>query len=74
MEKENVNMAWRQLTKAIIGAKCGQYGPMAFLSKQKLREGAETYCKSEAASMEKIACTTGYPLDKWDVSRVENHV
>jgi hypothetical protein len=24
--------------------------------------------------MEKIACTKGYPLDKWDVSHVENHV
>jgi surface protein len=72
LQKEIVNKTWRQLIKDIIDAKCGQHGPKAFQSKRELRKAVEKYCKYEAASMEEIACTYGYPMDKWDVSQLED--
>jgi hypothetical protein len=70
---------WRQLIKDIVDDKYGEDGPNAFQSKQELRDTVEKYCRYDAshlvfrkaASLEKIAYTYGYPMDKWDVSQLE---
>jgi surface protein len=67
-----VNKTWRKRCHDTIDAMCRQSGPTAFQSKEELRLAIETYCKYEAASMEEIACTYGYPIDKWDVSHVQD--
>jgi surface protein len=72
IQKETVNKTWRKLIKETIDAKCGQDRPKTFQSNKELRIAVERYCKYEAASMEEIACTYGYPMDKWDVSHLQD--
>jgi surface protein len=72
LRKETVSKSWRKLCQRTIDAKCGQDGTKAFQSKQELRGAVFKYCKHKATSMEEIACTYGYPIDKWDVSQVED--
>jgi surface protein len=72
LQKERVNMTWRKLIRETICGKCSQSGPTAFQSKIELRSAVMNYCKYEASSMEEIACTYGYPIDKWDVSLLQD--
>jgi surface protein len=37
-----------------------------------LGEAVEKYYKYKAANMEEISCIYGYPIDKWDVSHVQD--
>jgi surface protein len=70
---ERVNKTWRKLCKKAIQDKCGhQDGPKTFQSKQELRDAVLKYCKYDAVSMEEIACTYGYPIDRWNVSQVDD--
>jgi hypothetical protein len=43
-----------------------------FQSKQELREAVIKYCEYKAVATQDIACTNGYPIDRWDVSQIEN--
>jgi Mycoplasma protein of unknown function, DUF285 len=72
LKMERVNKSWRQLCKKTIDDKCSPNGPKAFQSKQELRDAVVKYCKYEAESMEEIACIYGYPIDKSNVSQVED--
>jgi hypothetical protein len=72
LQKEPVNKSWRKLCKRTILAKCGQDGPKAFESTEQLRAVVEKYCKYETESMEDIACSYGYPINKWDVSQIRD--
>jgi surface protein len=72
VQKETINKRWRKLCKNTIDAKCNPDGPKAFQSNEELKAAVKKYCKYEAANMEEIACTYGYPIDKWDVSQVED--
>jgi hypothetical protein len=70
LQKERVSKTWRNHIKEIIDAKCGQDVPKAFQCNHELSNAIAKYCNYEAASMEGIACTYGYPIDKWDVSQI----
>jgi hypothetical protein len=70
LQREKINKTWRQLCKKTIDDKCGHHGPKAFQSKQELRDVVKKYCNYDAGSMEEIACTYGYPIDKWNVSQI----
>jgi hypothetical protein len=70
LQMEKVNRTWQNLCKKTIVDKCGPTGPEAFQSNQELKDAVKKYC--EAGAMEEIACTYGYPIDKWDVSQVED--
>jgi surface protein len=86
LQKERVNKTWRQLIIDIIDAKYCQDGRKAFQSKQELKDVVTKYCKCKkrrgashrvyclfgATSMGEIAFTYGYPMDKWDVSQLED--
>jgi hypothetical protein len=72
LQKESVNKAWRNLWKQTIHSKCGQNGPKAFESNEELRDAVAKYRNYDASAMEEIACTYGYPIDKWDVFQVKD--
>jgi surface protein len=72
LQKEKVNKTWRQLCKKTIDDKCDPNGPKPFQSNQELRDAVEKYCEYEAGSMEEIASTYGYPIDKWNVSQIKD--
>jgi surface protein len=72
LQMEKISKTWRQFCKKTIDDKCGNNGPKPFQSKQELVDAVEKYCKYEAEAMEEIACTYGYPMDKWNVSQVED--
>jgi surface protein len=72
LQKEKVNKIWRILCKKTIDDKCRDCGPKAFESAQELKDAVIKYCQYKAKSMEEIACTYGYPIDKWDVSQVHD--
>jgi hypothetical protein len=70
---ERVNKTWRDLCKKTISGKIGQEGPRAFESNQELRDAVRKYSRYKtAAVMEEFACTYGYPINKWDVSQLED--
>jgi surface protein len=69
LQKETVSKPWRRLSKMTVRNKCcGR--PQAFQSKQELDDAVVIYCMFEDTYMEEIACTYGYPMDRWDVSQV----
>jgi Mycoplasma protein of unknown function, DUF285 len=72
LQKISVNKLWMNRCKKIIDAKCGDNGPKAFQSNQELRDAVEKYCHYNATEMEEIACTYGYPMDKWDVAQIQD--
>jgi surface protein len=69
LQKEMVSKTWRKLSKLTIRNKCCGRSK-AFQSKQELKDAITKYCRYEAASMEEIAGTYGYPMDNWDVSEM----
>jgi surface protein len=74
---ESVNKAWQELCKKTIHGKCGDNGPKAFECDDELRRAVVHYCfkkyiKYDAAQMEKIASTYGYPINTWDVSQIHD--
>jgi surface protein len=74
VQQERVNKTWRKLCRKTIEAKCVPNGPKAFQSKKELEKAVGRYCRYDydAKAMEEIACTYGYPIDKWDVSQITN--
>jgi surface protein len=72
LQKERVDKTWRKLCKKTMQTKCGPDGPTPFQSNQELRDVIVKYCRRGAASMESIACTYGHPIDRWDVSKIED--
>jgi surface protein len=72
LQKERVNKTWRKLCRKTIQGKCRPIGPKAFHSNLELRSTVFKYCKYDAAAMEEIACTYGYPIDKWNVTQVQD--
>jgi hypothetical protein len=71
LQKELISKAWRHLCKKTIDDKCGNNGPKPFESNQELKDAVEKYCRY-STEMEEIACTYGYPIDKWNVSQVRD--
>jgi surface protein len=72
LQKERVNKTWRKLCTRTIQGKCGPNGPQTFQSKQELKDAIKRYCKYDAVTIEELACTYGYPIDRWNVSQVED--
>jgi hypothetical protein len=75
LQIESVNKTWQKLCKKTIYDKCdgGHHdGPKSFQSNQELRNAVMKYCNYDAADMEEITCTYGYPIDRWDVSQIED--
>ncbi|KAG7341050.1 fibronectin domain containing protein [Nitzschia inconspicua] len=63
-------------TKAIDN-KCGEDGPRSFENSKELRRVVYLYCEIKSGNgahheidMEAIATVCGYPINKWDVSKV----
>jgi surface protein len=67
LQKERVNKTWRKLCKKTMQTKCGR-----FESKQELKGAIDKYCQNKPSLMEDVACTYGYPIDRWDVSQIED--
>jgi surface protein len=67
LQKERVNKTWRKLCKKTMQTKCGR-----FETKQELKDAIDKYCQKNPTLMEDIACTYGYPIDSWDVSRIQD--
>jgi surface protein len=74
LQMEIVNKTWRNLCKKTINEKGGPDGPKAFTSTQELEDAVMKYCqeKPNAANMEDIACTYGYPIGQWNVSQIKD--
>jgi hypothetical protein len=72
LQNERVDKTWRKLCKKTVQNKCNPHGTKRFQSKLELRDAVDKYCKYDAVSMEYIACTYGYPIDRWDVSQIES--
>jgi hypothetical protein len=72
LQMERVNNTWWQLCRKTIYDKSGPSGPQAFHSNEEISDAVSRYCWCDAKVMEEIACTNGYPIDKWNVSQVEN--
>jgi surface protein len=72
LQKERVDKTWRKLCRKAIYGKCGPNGPIAFQSRRELRDTVKKYCNYDLLAMEEIACFYGYPINKWDVSQVED--
>jgi surface protein len=70
LQKQTVSHTWKDHCTRVIDEKCGPNGPKQFQSKQELRDAVVQYCEKDPVSMEVLACTYGYPMDKWDASRV----
>ena len=70
---KRVSKRWRDLCTTSIDQKCRVNGrqPKKFESGMYLGWAVQAYCRYESASMERLACTYGYPIGKWDVSKVE---
>jgi surface protein len=72
LQKIKVNKTWQKLCERTIQDKCGSNGPKPFESKKELRDAIEKYCLYLPECMEEIACMYGYPIDKWDVSQLQD--
>jgi Mycoplasma protein of unknown function, DUF285 len=72
LQKQTVSKEWKDICTRAIDLKCsGQGGPQSFQSPEDLQKAIETYWMKEASSMEVLACTYGYPIKKWKVSRID---
>ncbi|KAG7340999.1 fibronectin domain containing protein [Nitzschia inconspicua] len=70
LQKQVVSNRWKELCNKAISAKCKGNRPKAFQSNKELRGVIRDYCKYEPKCMEEIACTYGFPIGTWDVSKV----
>jgi surface protein len=76
LQAETVSKTWRALCKNTIRNKyCGS--SKAFQSNEELKDAVKKYCRYKRRpickyrqAMEEIACTSGYPMDTWDVSQI----
>jgi surface protein len=69
LRNRRVNQRWQALCDQAIDA---NFPPKKqFIKRSVLANAVEEYCKYQPKSMEQIACKYGYPINKWDVSRVE---
>lgn len=68
VEKKQVNKEWKELCAKAIVAKCKSAHP--FQSNKELKEAVEKYCQNDPLEVDQLACTYGYPIDKWNVSQV----
>jgi Mycoplasma protein of unknown function, DUF285 len=64
-------VTWLNLCKKTILIKEWSQWPKSFSIQPRIKIYAvEKYCKQEAGAREELACTYGYPIDKWDVSHI----
>lgn len=71
LQKQTVSKTWKKLCTKAIDLKCGEDGPKAFESRQELQQAVDKYCKYTPEGMEELSAVYGFPIDKWNVSKVE---
>jgi surface protein len=79
IQKKRVCRSWRDFCTVAIDAKRTPTTRKAFSTNQELRQAVETYCwefhgppAADPEDMETIAQTYGYPINKWDVSTLQD--
>jgi surface protein len=81
LEKKRVCSTWRHACTEAIDAKQPSTTQKAFSTNEELRQAVRKYCgydntksylQCDPKAMEEIAQTYGYPINKWDVSNVED--
>ncbi|KAG7357815.1 fibronectin domain containing protein [Nitzschia inconspicua] len=77
LQKQVVSKQFKDLCTKAITAKCGKDGPKP-LTRAKLKKAIRKYCNImyyegyNIQHMEEIACTYGFPIDSWNVSKVRD--
>ncbi|KAG7341022.1 lipoprotein [Nitzschia inconspicua] len=77
LRKQVVSKHFKDLCTKTITAKCGKDGPTP-LTRAKLKKAIRKYCNImynegfNKQHMEEIACTYGFPIDSWNVSKVRD--
>jgi surface protein len=75
LQKQAVCKAWRAHCIMVIDSKVEKGGPRALESKEELKNTVDKYGSmknfgTSPKNMEDIACKYGYPIDKWNVSKI----
>eukprot|EP00978_Attheya_sp_CCMP212_P037268 scaffold174456_cov65-Attheya_sp.AAC.1 len=70
VQKKVVCRSWRTLFTDIIRQKA--VTPKAFQTRKELRDAVHKYAKYNRVDAEEYAQTYGWPIDRWDVSHVED--
>lgn len=65
---KQVSKHWNGLCTNAIDAKCKT--PKPFQTNKELKEAVTKYCHNGPTVLEQLACMYGYPIGKWNVSRV----
>eukprot|EP00978_Attheya_sp_CCMP212_P005571 scaffold12492_cov51-Attheya_sp.AAC.5 len=70
VHQKAVFRSWQTLFTNTIGQKAST--PKAFHSRMELKEAVTKYAKYNSADAEEFAQTYGLPIDRWDVSSVQD--
>eukprot|EP00978_Attheya_sp_CCMP212_P040676 scaffold224851_cov52-Attheya_sp.AAC.1 len=70
VQKKAVCRSWRVILTNTIRQKAPT--PKPFPSKRELKEAVEKYSEYNLVDAEEFAQTYGWPIDRWDVSHVED--
>eukprot|EP00978_Attheya_sp_CCMP212_P043291 scaffold279942_cov32-Attheya_sp.AAC.1 len=70
VQKKAVCRSWKVLLTNTIRQKAST--PKAFQSKRELKDAVDMYSEFNLGDAEEIAHTYGWPIDRWDVSHVED--
>jgi surface protein len=75
LQRQTVCKAWKAHCMVVIDSKVGKGGARAFESKEELKNTVDEYCsmkngESSSKGVEDIACQYGFPIDKWNVSKI----
>eukprot|EP00978_Attheya_sp_CCMP212_P040367 scaffold219610_cov41-Attheya_sp.AAC.1 len=70
VQKKAVCRSWRTLFTDIIRQKA--VTPKAFQTRKELRQAVQKYAKYNRVDAEEVAQTYGWPIDRWNVSNVED--
>mmetsp|Transcript_20184 Transcript_20184/g.22547 ORF Transcript_20184/g.22547 Transcript_20184/m.22547 type:complete len:297 (-) Transcript_20184:97-987(-) len=72
IEKKVVCHHWKNLCTKSIDYKCLTYGRKKFRSNKELKNSIRKYLRCNASDAEAFAKIYGWPIGKWDVSRIED--
>jgi surface protein len=70
VKMKQVSKRWRDLCTRVIIDKCPT--PRPFETVSELREDVAKYCMKIPEELEELACTRGYPINRWHVSKIQD--
>jgi hypothetical protein len=73
IKKKRVCRHWRQMGTKVIEAKRTSSTRKVLTTNQELCDAVGRYCEAkDPDAVEKIAATYGWPINKWDVSNLQD--